>query len=219
MRLHRLKTGATPTFAGALTTPFLGLSSPWTHPPHEVRFTRALPARHLPPSGFGYPLDGLLPRAACRPCFMPAAPVGFFLRSLLLAAGSLSRYRECSPRFPLPQAELDRPKSAQPRPEARIPGTSCLQVPCHSSRVFSPTPCRVLPWDSPLPGIAIARLGDRFRPPPPSRLLPAMVAHDGSPRLGVSINGRLARLREPGVPHRVWHLNLPGVRSFARPGL
>lgn len=32
-----------------------------------------------------HPLDGLLPFAPCRPCFRPTAPVGFSLRSLLLA--------------------------------------------------------------------------------------------------------------------------------------
>jgi hypothetical protein len=199
--------------------PFLGLSSPWTHPPHEVRFTRALPARHLPPSGFGYPLDGFLPRAACRPCFIPTAPMGFSLRSILLAAGSPSRYREYPTRFPLPQIKLDRPKSAQLRPEARLPGTTCLRVPCLSSQVFSPTRRWVLPWGSSLSGTDIVRLGDRFRPPPPSRLLHAVVTCDVLPRLGVSIDEQLARLREPDVPHRVWHLNIPGAQSFARPGL
>jgi hypothetical protein len=64
---------------------FSGLSAPMTHPADEVWFTRALPARHLPSSGFGHPLDGFLPRRPCRPCFMPAAPMGFSLRSVLLA--------------------------------------------------------------------------------------------------------------------------------------
>jgi hypothetical protein len=44
------------------------------------------PARYVPPSGFGYPLDGLLPRIPCRFCFTPAALMGFTLR-----------------RFPLPE--------------------------------------------------------------------------------------------------------------------
>jgi len=45
------------------------------------------PARHVPPSGFGYPLDGLLPSKPCRSCFVPAALMGFALRSLLLSKG------------------------------------------------------------------------------------------------------------------------------------
>jgi hypothetical protein len=64
---------------------FSGLSAPMTHPADEVRFSRALPARHLPSSGFGYPLDGFLPRRPCRPCFVPTAPMGCSLRSVLLA--------------------------------------------------------------------------------------------------------------------------------------
>jgi hypothetical protein len=43
--------------------------------------------RYVPPSGFGYPLDGLLPPSPCRPCFVPAALMGFTLRSLPLSRG------------------------------------------------------------------------------------------------------------------------------------
>jgi len=46
------------------------------------------PARHVPPSGFGYPLDGLLPSKPCRSCFVPAALLGFALRSFLLSKGN-----------------------------------------------------------------------------------------------------------------------------------
>jgi hypothetical protein len=53
----------------------------------RVHFPRALPARCVPPSGFGYPLDGLLPAIPCRFCFTPAALVGFTLRSFLLPKG------------------------------------------------------------------------------------------------------------------------------------
>jgi len=53
----------------------------------RVHFLRALPARCVPPSGFGYPLDGLLPAIPCRLCFTPAALVGFTLRSFLLPKG------------------------------------------------------------------------------------------------------------------------------------
>jgi hypothetical protein len=47
---------------------------------------RVLPTRYVPPSGFGYPLGGFLPRVPRRFCFTPAALLGFSLR-----------------RFPLPQ--------------------------------------------------------------------------------------------------------------------
>jgi hypothetical protein len=49
--------------------------------------SRALPARYVPPSGFGYPLDGLLPAIPCRFCFTPAALLGFALRSFRLSKG------------------------------------------------------------------------------------------------------------------------------------
>jgi hypothetical protein len=55
------------------------------------RFTRprALPARFGPSSGFGYPLDGLLPAQPHRPCFRPVALLGFALQRLLTLAVEL----------------------------------------------------------------------------------------------------------------------------------
>jgi hypothetical protein len=50
-------------------------------------FPRALPARFVPPSGFGYPLDGFLPAIPCRFCFAPAALLGLPLRSFPLSKG------------------------------------------------------------------------------------------------------------------------------------
>jgi hypothetical protein len=50
----------------------------------EVHFTRVLPTRFVPPSGFGYPLDGFLPSIPRRLFFVPTALVGFALRSVLL---------------------------------------------------------------------------------------------------------------------------------------
>jgi len=47
----------------------------------------AKPTRYVPPSGFGCPLDGLLPRIPCRFCFTPAALVGLPLRRFLLPRG------------------------------------------------------------------------------------------------------------------------------------
>jgi len=43
--------------------------------------------RLVPPSGFGYPLGGLLPPRPCGFYFTPAALLGFALRSLLLSKG------------------------------------------------------------------------------------------------------------------------------------
>jgi hypothetical protein len=68
-------------------SPSLGLPFPSAHEEPQVHFPRALPARYVPPSGFGYPLGGLLPAIPCRFCFAPAALLGFTLRSLLLPEG------------------------------------------------------------------------------------------------------------------------------------
>jgi hypothetical protein len=42
---------------------------------------------YVPPSGFGYPLDGLLLPSPHRPCFVPTALLGFTLRSIPLSQG------------------------------------------------------------------------------------------------------------------------------------
>jgi hypothetical protein len=52
-----------------------------------VHLTRALPARFVPPSGFGHPLGGFRPSNPCRFCFAPTALLGFTLRSFLLPIG------------------------------------------------------------------------------------------------------------------------------------
>jgi hypothetical protein len=64
-----------------------GLSLPSALQGSEVHSSRACPARYVPPSGFGYPLDGLLPPSPCRFCFAPAALLGFALRSFPLSRG------------------------------------------------------------------------------------------------------------------------------------
>jgi len=64
----------------------------------EVHSSRALPTRYVPPSGFGYPLGGLLPRIPCRFCFAPAALMGFSLRRFPLPAGLRGVSAEKNPR-------------------------------------------------------------------------------------------------------------------------
>jgi hypothetical protein len=68
-------------------SPSLGLPFPSAHEEPQVHLPRALPARYVPPSGFGYPLDGFLPAIPRRFCFAPAALLGFTLRSFLLPEG------------------------------------------------------------------------------------------------------------------------------------
>jgi hypothetical protein len=64
----------------------------WAFVPFSTSGTKGLlgtglPARYVPPSGFGYPLDGLLPLVPRRFFFTPAALMGFTLRSFLLPKG------------------------------------------------------------------------------------------------------------------------------------
>ena len=53
----------------------------------EGLLAAGMPARYVPPSGFGHPLDGFLPSDPCRSCFIPAALMGFTLRRFLLLEG------------------------------------------------------------------------------------------------------------------------------------
>jgi hypothetical protein len=66
-----------------LSWAFVPFSTPRIGGPPDA----GLPARYVPPSGFGYPLDGFLPSIPCRFCFTPAALMGFTLRSFLLPEG------------------------------------------------------------------------------------------------------------------------------------
>jgi hypothetical protein len=53
--------------------------------------------RCVPPTGFGYPLGGLLPPSPCRPYFVPAAPLGFSPSELPPPARCPGRYRPDGP--------------------------------------------------------------------------------------------------------------------------
>jgi hypothetical protein len=66
-----------------------GLLLPSARARHRDRSFRAgLPHRRArPPSGFGHPLGGLIPLCPGRLCFVPAALVGFALRSFLRSKG------------------------------------------------------------------------------------------------------------------------------------
>ena len=74
----------------AVTESSHGLLLPTALEESEVHCPRASPTRYVPPSGFGYPLGGLLPRIPCRSCFVPAALLGFTLRRFPLPGGFAS---------------------------------------------------------------------------------------------------------------------------------
>jgi len=88
------------------------------------------PARYGPPSGFGYPLDGLLPRIPCRFCFTPAALMGFTLRRIPLSRGLAGLSTGRKPTYRLSRQYFCRPK-APDRPDGpRLLGSYLPRVPC-----------------------------------------------------------------------------------------
>jgi len=193
------------------------------HADDKVRFTRALPARHLPSSGFGCPLDGLLPRQPCPPCFRPAAPLGFSLRSLsptrVFAASSTANRPACRygrSRF----KQTSRSNLADRRPASgfyprRIPNAlhGCLarKDAGNSLGLWALQGSGPIAWASPS-----TRLLPRAWP---SRRLPGVM----TPRLGVSISDRLARPRGPSAlpgvpaPQSPWHSTASPVRAMCSP--
>jgi hypothetical protein len=110
-----------------------------------------LPARYVPPSGFGYPLDGLLPSVPCRFSFTPAALLGFTLRRVLLREG----IRCVSARMLLPAVfPSGIPAAEAPgRPDgSRLPGFDPSRSPLRPEKCVSSTDRRSLPWVSAFQG-------------------------------------------------------------------
>jgi hypothetical protein len=86
----------------------------WALVPYSTCRTEGLPdagspTRYVPPSGFGYPRDELLPSIPCRFCFAPAALLGFTLRRFLLTEG-IRAFRPRSTRLPFNLAVFPPPK-------------------------------------------------------------------------------------------------------------
>jgi hypothetical protein len=111
--------------------------------------SRVQPTRHVPPSGFGYPLDGLLPRVPGRFCFTPAALMGFALR-----------------RFHLPGAIATLSVAKNPPavghavdPEPKRQTVRHTPVPGSMSPESALRPCGVLIRRPPAPPLGFAPLG------------------------------------------------------------
>jgi hypothetical protein len=100
--------------------PLLGFRSLQHLQEPQVHFTRALPARYVPSSGFGYPRDGFLPAIPCRFCFAPAALLGFTLRSFLLPEGIPPVSERKNPHTVFPVG-IPAPKH-RPARQAAVPG-------------------------------------------------------------------------------------------------
>jgi hypothetical protein len=98
----------------------------WAFAPYSTHgiggpLTRALPARYVPSSGFGYPRDGLRPPSPCRFCFTPAALLGFTLRSFLLSEGIRCVSAAEGPTYRFTR-RFSRRRSGGPAPRAAVPG-------------------------------------------------------------------------------------------------
>jgi len=155
-----------PSWHPKYASPSPEVLSPSAHQGPEVRFTRALPARHVPSSGFDLPLDGLLPPPPRPPCFRQAALVGFTLRSLPLPQ-SRPASRPISTHTPLrrlsPVGQAPRPRgSTQPlgfnlrrSPLSQGEHLTRRRTRCslgfHPSRGFAQPP-----WSTPRPTSAVA---------------------------------------------------------------
>jgi hypothetical protein len=59
------------------STPLMSSRSLQHSPAARIHSARACHTRYGPPSGFGYPPDGLRPSTPGRPCFVPTALLGF----------------------------------------------------------------------------------------------------------------------------------------------
>jgi hypothetical protein len=165
------------------------------HPSAHARY-RGPPAapgaarRYVPSSGFGYPLDGFLPRCPGRLCFAPTALLGFALRSVTP--------HEVPAALPPPLTHLPFLPSAtrtdRQRSDAVTPGRGSWALflarpPISGGRLSTANQSRELPWALPLPGFCQRKPSPRRTS---SHTLRNRIRINGSRRPRVSISFRLA---------------------------
>jgi hypothetical protein len=174
-----------------------------------------LPAHYVPPSGFGYPLDGLLPSVPGRFCFTPAALLGFTLRSLTFQQVS-SRFRLEEPTY-RSACRCSHRRSVGPARQAAVPGL----CPC---RKFRPTASgfSTAAAGSSL-GVHPSRachegLDRAFTRSPLTRFADRITNDPSSRRPRVSINLRLDPPLPPGRPSNGRRTTLLGFPHLPDPG-
>jgi len=173
-------------------------------PAGGVHSSRVLPARYVPSSGLGCPLDGLLPRRPRRFCFTPAALLGFPLRSLLLPQGIRVVSARKHPRTVPPDVVPVR-RGGRPARRAAVPGLRPLLESSDDERGLKASIAGCSPGFFP-PGVQGRKPWPRFRPASSRALASTSVLRPSSrPRLGVSIGF-----------HRAW-LNLLSEASTGDP--
>jgi hypothetical protein len=176
----------------------------------KVHFPRVLPARYVPPPGFGYPPGGLLPSVPGRFCFTPAALLGFTLRSQ-----PSTRYPGVSTRMHPPTVRPDvvpDRRSDRPARQAAVSGFRPWRRPRSRPKLGLAARPPDAPLGFPLSGFFATTLTG-ISPDLLSRSwLDTTLTTSARLCLRVSISPRFACLTRHGKPHR-WTDN--PLRVFA----
>jgi hypothetical protein len=164
----------------------------------EVHLPRACLTRYVPPSGFEYPLDGLLPPSPRRFCFAPAALLGFTLRSFPLPQGIRRVSARKHPLTVSPAVVTVAETTSRPgRP--RFLGFDPYGSPWRLDAGLAHQPLAA-PLGFPLLGLADSSLGRTLTRPPLTRFAACPRACRRRPR--VSIGSCLAQPTRRGKPPR-----------------
>jgi hypothetical protein len=167
----------------------------WALVPYSTCRTRGppdagLPARYVPPSGFGYPPGGLLPLDPCRFSFTPAALLGFTLRRFLLPEGIRSVTIRKGPHTVSPAgAPVAEAPSRPNRP--RFLGCAPPESPWRSYGGLA-RGSLVPPLGFTLLGFSDGSLGRTLARPPLTRFVKLAIARPADRRPRVSIGFRRA---------------------------
>jgi hypothetical protein len=154
--------------------------------------------RYVPPSGFGYPPGGLLLPSPCQPYFMPAALLGFTLRSVPLSQGLRDVSARTNPHAVFPDSTAFAEAKTHPvRP--RLLGFNPSKSPLRAERVISTPTAGCSPGFCSLPGYSHDSL-DRDPSRPPLTHFAASHGSGHSRCLRVSIGSRFARPSSAGKP-------------------
>jgi hypothetical protein len=179
--------------------------------------------RYVPPAGFGYPLGGLRPPSPCRPCFVPAALMGFALRSFLLTEGTRRVSAGENPRAVFSVGFPWR-RSAWAGPTDRGLWAFTLPGVPRGRRSVSAAHRRMLPWALPSQGVPVRALHElapallpRASRIPVSRPVSAAPRSFNQPQPDPSHSGEpvVGRATLAGFQHRI----SPQRSSEAPPGL
>jgi hypothetical protein len=150
-------------------------------------------ARFVPPSGFGYPLGGLLPPKPGRACFIPTAFLGFFPSERSPLPRWMPRFRNNRTCMPLAQRDLPQAYLRTGAEDTDFQASTLARVPC-CERGISPPPAGgslgIFPFQGPATGrlaLTSVRVSPHALRSPRPRARPHAC-------LRVSISDRLARL-------------------------